>query len=315
MLEQLIKLYTASMMQDVRSPIPHLAGPPGTNKSGVAQQLANLVGKKLHIVNVARLSPLEIEGLQMPIEENTRLKMLINRLWMDLEEGDIVFFDEFMRGFPEVYNGLLDIVTSRHVAGHDLPKVFFLAASNSVSTYDEALRDRLLHIYVPDIRKSFTARTHVKRIMIDELGMHPEVLKSAEMEELLQQEVLPMYDVLDSFEHKAATAGASSAAGKGHSIRHLIGQVRLREVKSKHLKDLINWNNDLAIQQGKAQFVILLSGKSPNPKYVKLAHALQGNAKLTEIQRQNLELNLSLIGMEEATNETLEGEGDDPLGN
>ena len=42
MLEQLIRLYTASMMQDVRSPIPHLAGPPGTNKSGVAQQLADL---------------------------------------------------------------------------------------------------------------------------------------------------------------------------------------------------------------------------------------------------------------------------------
>ena len=175
MLEQLIKLYTASMMQDVRSPIPHLAGPPGTNKSGVAQQLANLVGKKLHIVNVARLSPLEIEGLQMPIEENTRLKMLINRLWADLEEGDIVFFDEFMRGFPEVYNGLLDIVTSRHVAGHDLPKVFFLAASNSVSTYDEALRDRLIHIYVPDIRKSATARARVKQIMIDELGMRNHV--------------------------------------------------------------------------------------------------------------------------------------------
>ena len=313
MLEQLIKLYTAYMMQDVRSPVPHIAGPAGVGKSTTIAQLADLVGVKLHTINVARLSPLEIEGLQMPVDGNTRLELLLNRMWSQLEEGDIVLFDEFMRGFPEVYNGLLDIMTSREVAGHKLPKVFFVAASNSVSTYDEALRDRLLHIYVPDIRKSITARAQSKQRMIDDLGLHPSVLKSSEMEELFQQEVLPMYDILDSFEHRAATAGASSNAGKGHSVRNLTGQVKLREVKSKHLKDLINWNNDLAIQEGKPQFVILLSGKNPNPKYVKLAHALQGNAKLTEIQRQNLELNLSLIGMEEATNETLEGEEDDTL--
>src|SRR5690606_1084183 len=97
-----------------------------------------------------------------------------------------------------------DIMTSREVAGHHLPKVFFVAASNSVSTYDEALRDRLLHIPVPDIRKSITARARAKDEMIKGLGLHPSVQSSAEMEELFQQEVLPMYDMLDSFDHKAS---------------------------------------------------------------------------------------------------------------
>ena len=131
MLERLARLYTAYMAQDVRSPIPHVAGPPGVGKSEnaaalaklvgksqAAEQLAKLVQKKLHIINVSRLSPLEIEGIQMPIEN--KLEMLHSTLWTQLQEGDVVLLDEFLRGFPEVYNALLDIFTSRHVAGFDL---------------------------------------------------------------------------------------------------------------------------------------------------------------------------------------------------
>ena len=76
------------------------------------------------------------EGVEM------KLQLLLNSIWDNLEEGDIVLFDEFLRGFPEVYNGLLDIITSRQIGLHKLPKVFFVAASNSVATYDKALEDR-----------------------------------------------------------------------------------------------------------------------------------------------------------------------------
>ena len=67
----------------------------------------------------------------MPVEENSRLAMLHSTLWTNLSEGDIVFFDEFLRGFPEVYNGLLDIFTSRTVAGFVLPKVFVMLRANT----------------------------------------------------------------------------------------------------------------------------------------------------------------------------------------
>src|SRR5690606_30520921 len=64
MLQKLIKLYRAYMMTGVTSPLPHLAGPPGVGKSSVVKELANLLGVQLHTINVSRLSPLEIEGIQ-----------------------------------------------------------------------------------------------------------------------------------------------------------------------------------------------------------------------------------------------------------
>lgn len=304
MLSKLIRLYHAYMAQDVRSPIPHFAGPPGTGKSQVMQQLADLLGVKLHTVNVARISPLELEGVLMPVTpdgEEMKLRLLHNTLWTQLKEGDIVLLDEFMRGFPEVYNGLLDILTSREVAGFQLPRVFFVAASNSISTYDEALRDRLLHIYVPDIRKVATARTRVKEIIVEELGLLPEMVTTQEMDQLITEEVLPMYNVLDQFKGRNKNVGT---IGEGTSVRNLIGQARLREIQSTPLKDLLQYNNTRAMQDGKAQYVVLTTGRNPDPKYVKAAAALKGNDRLTEIQAKNLELNLLLIEMEEVISET-----------
>lgn len=324
MLEKVIKLYSTYMMTDVRSPIPHLAGPPGVGKSAVVAQLAELLGVKLHIVNVARLSPLELEGVQMPVGDNTsmhgtyNLRLLTSTLWTQLKEGDIVLLDEFMRGFPEVYNGMLDIMTSREVAGFKLPKVFFIAASNSVAAYDPALEDRLLHLPVPDLRTNRAAQNEAMARIVEELGLYPKLLQGSyeqEFRELLSAEVMPTYAVLDQFKGKAS---AGSAVFKGKSIRNLIGQAKLREVQSNQLRDLISLNNAIALLDQKPQFVLLMNGKNPNPDYVRLAAKLRENSwdKLTALQQENLTLNLQLIEMEKASTEILNGdeeENDDTL--
>ena len=313
MLEKIIKLYTAYMMHDVRSPIPHIAGPPGTNKSTVVEQLAELLGKKLHIINVARINVLELEGVQMPIghadlPDDYRLKLLTSTIWTQLKDGDVVLLDEFMRGFPEVYNGLLDIMTSRQVAGFQIPQVFFISASNSVAAYDPALEDRLLHIPVPDIRKNKTARNAVKDAFIQKLGLNPAIRDLPELESLIAIEVQPMYEVLDQFSGKGARG---PSVLKGQSIRKLIGQALLREMQSPALKEVIEMNNLLSMKEGKAQFVLLPNGKTPPQGYEAKARALVGNDKLTQIQRENIELNLQLIEMEIASNETTTPEGDE----
>lgn len=318
MLEQLIKLYTAAQTLDVRSVIPHLVGPPGVGKSQVCEKLAEFAGVRLHVVNVSRISPLEIEGVQMPHGEGDeqRLRLLINSLWGNLQEGDIILFDEFLRGFPEVYNGLLDIITSREVAGIKLPKVFFVAASNSVATYDKALEDRLIHIFVPDLRSSVAARTKAKELLAREIGLLPAIVKSQEMDELFTTEVLPMYNMLDYFKGKASVG--TSMAVTGHSVRNLVGQAHLREVQSAKLKDLIVLNNQMAMSQRKWQYVVLLSTRKVDPRYVSEARKLNGNPALTEIQARNLELNLAFIEAQEAMQEedeplTTEEDTDDPV--
>ena len=320
MLETLIRLYTSYMAHDVRSPVPHLAGPPGVGKSESVERLGQLLGVTVHTVNVSRISPLEIEGVQMPQgeAEAMHLRLLHNPLWTQLKEGDIVLLDEFLRGFPEVYNGLLDILTSRTVAGFQLPKVFFVAASNSVIAYDKALEDRLLHVFVPDIRrkgKGNAARKKVKELLIEEIGLYPAMIDSIELEELVEKEIEPMYEVLDMFKH--TSTNRTNTAIKGRSVRNLIGQAQLREVRSPLLRSLIETSNRRAMSDQKYQYCIYTGGPISD-HVLRGLEKLKGNSRLTERQRLNVELNLQLVELyavahSKDTNEEEKGDVDDNI--
>lgn len=310
MLAKILRLYTAAMAGDVRSPLIHLVGPPGCGKSTSVEKAAELLGVNLHVINVSRLSPLEIEGVQMPVEENTRLHMLTATFWTQIKEGDIVLFDEFLRGFPEVYNGLLDIMTSRQVGPYKIAKAFFIGASNSTAAYDKALEDRLLHVRVADPRRDITARKNLAALLIEGIGLHPDMAAHYSMEALLETEVLPTFNMLDLFDGKP---NVSAASIKGKSVRNLIGQARLRQVMSSSLKELLLCNNRIALDHGACQYVVLMDGRGADPAYLTRARKLIGNPKLTELQAQNLELNLQLVEMEEAMSEIEEDVPNEPV--
>lgn len=312
MFETVLKLYYMAMATGVTSPVPHLVGPPGCGKSTVVQLVADMLGVNLHIINVSRLSPLEVEGVQMPATDEhgvQSLEMLLSTMWSRLKPGDIILFDEFLRGFPEVYNALLDIITARHVAGHDLPPVFMMAASNSMVAYDKALEDRLHHLPVPDPRNNKGVKRHLAQLIVDQLGLNPDMVKSVEMTQLLEREVFPMFKLLDDFKKKASSPGQL----EGTSVRKLIGMAQLRDVKSNQLVELIDMNNHISMRGGYPQFVFLLSGKDAVkwPDYTDRVSRIADD-KLTEVQRINRTLNLQLIEMEAIRNER-GGEADDAV--
>lgn len=297
MLETLLKLYTAFMAFGPTSPLPHLIGPPGCGKSTLVETLAKTVGANLHTINVSRLSPLEVEGVQMPhgSGEDMVLKMLPATFWNSLKENDVVLLDEFLRGFPEVYNALLDILTSRRAGAFVLPKVFIIGASNSAIAYDKALEDRLLHIKVDDPRTDKRTQQRMAEIIVDQLGLLPEMAKSQEVKDLLAAEVLPMFDVLDSFDKGGS---AAPTVLKGQSVRKLIGQAQLRHVQSTHLTELITMNNRRAAQAAKWQYLFLLNGKAVDPKWVDGMNRLPVD-KLTPLQKATRSFNLQLVEVEE----------------
>ena len=297
MLEKLLHLYTTAMTHDVRSPMPHLVGPPGTGKSTIVQQAADLLGVHLHIINVNRLSPLEIEGLQMPVDNNTRIHMIPAVFWSRLAEGDIVLFDEYLRGFPEVQDALLDVLTSRRVGAFQLPKVFFVGASNSVIAYDKALEDRLLNIPVQDLRSSAKFLKAAKARFIEEAGLHPDMISSYELRELFDQEVLPTYAMLDAFKDNKTMAVADL---KGSSVRNLVGQVKLRYSTNPWLTELVRSNNRLVISKQQLQYLVLMHEEAFDPRLPTQLRKLEKVEGLTPYQRRNLDLNLQLIELAEA---------------
>ena len=293
----MLKLYVMSMQADVRSPVPHLFGPPGCGKSESAEQLAELLGVNLHTINVSRISPLELEGVQMPDKDHAKLNLLTATYWSQLKDGDIVLLDEFLRGFPEVYNGLLDIMTSRRVAGFQLPKVFFLAASNSTVAYDKALEDRLMHLPVKDPRKHENTRRDLAHLLVDRLGLIPGALDYPEMSDLLLTEVLPMFNILDQLHGTMIRAEDSTS---GTSIRNLIGQVQLRMPQVPELKRLLDVNNMTAWARKMYQYLVLYK---VTPEQAREYEQVVGRllaANLTDVQRLNVNLNLQVVSLEKS---------------
>ena len=252
MIQQILRLYTAAMTHEVTGLVPHLVGPPGTGKSTAVKQAAHLLGVNLHTINVSRLSPLEVEGVQMPVEG--KLDMLLATHWNSLQEGDILLFDEFLRGFPEVYNALLDIFTSREVAGHKLPKVFIIAASNSVAAYDPALSDRLMHLPVQDPRKSPILMQAAQQRIIDKTHLNPRMLDSPELRELMYQRVFPAYRMLDNFTKGNGSAVADAVTG-ALSERNIIAQINLRQTGDVYIASLLDANNRLAATSKHIQYL------------------------------------------------------------
>ena len=268
-----------------------------------------MLGVNLHVINVSRISPLELEGVQMPTD-GQKLELLLATYWNSLKDGDIVLLDEFLRGFPEVYNGLLDILTSRVVAGHALPDVFFVAASNSTTAYDSALTDRLMHLHVPDPRKSKSEDERIRKTILNALGLLPELTESMEMDTVMQAHVHPMYRMLD--QAAGANIGGSSR-GADMSPRNLIGQAKLRLVQSSAMFALLEANNSRAMQQGKPQYVRVVhtdhSFSTVDPTYVAKIKPILASKKLTDDQVKQAIVNISLI----EANEVMKEANNDPF--
>ena len=241
MIGSLLKLYAASMAGQVHSPVPHLFGPPGSGKSTMVQEVGRRLGVRVHIVNVSRLSPLELEGVQMP--EEGKLHLLLASMWNRLQPGDIVLWDEFLAcSFPEVFNGLLDIITSREVGGHKLPPVFMIAASNTTSTYASALEDRLLHLPVPDLRQRGQGWGELLDRMTKEMNLLPDHEGvRVELASCVSAVSLPAYDVLDQLEGKGALVGKTTT--KVLSPRKLVGMAQLRLIDCPKLANVLEVNN------------------------------------------------------------------------
>jgi len=126
-----------------------LIGLHGTGKTETVRQLAADMGYKIKAYSCATLDPFtDLVGVPVPQEENGRMVLKMIRP-VDIDEAEIVFFDELNRARPEVQDAVLEIINNRTINGEPLPNLKCCwAAINppngdyNVDELDPALMDR-----------------------------------------------------------------------------------------------------------------------------------------------------------------------------
>jgi hypothetical protein len=111
--------------------VPLFIGNPGLGKTIVIQEFAKEKGVKLVELITSQMSPFEISGIAMPDKDSKRMTYFNFDKLEDLQDGDILFFDELLNGNPVVLNACLTILEQRKfISGKALPNIMIVAAAN-----------------------------------------------------------------------------------------------------------------------------------------------------------------------------------------
>jgi hypothetical protein len=111
--------------------VPLFISQPGYGKTRVIEEFARNKGAKLVEIIASQILPYEISGMAVPSHQKERMTYYDFDKINDLNDGDVIFFDELLAGAPQVLSACLTLIEQRRtISGKPLPKVMIVAASN-----------------------------------------------------------------------------------------------------------------------------------------------------------------------------------------
>ena len=126
-------------------------GDPGIGKSSIVENLGKILNRKVHIIIASLYEPSDFIGI--PLRDGDSVKLSKPLLFNDIQENDIIFFDEITTCSISTQKALLRIILDRQIGDYKLPKgVSIIAAGNYINVLGNnrmsiALSNRFLHIY------------------------------------------------------------------------------------------------------------------------------------------------------------------------
>lgn len=104
---------------------------PGVGKTTIINDWAREHDRKVVEIVLSQRMPSEISGMPMPINEERKMDVFDYDALLSLEDGDILFLDEFTNGNIQTLNACLTLIQDRTMlSGRKLPSIMVVAAGN-----------------------------------------------------------------------------------------------------------------------------------------------------------------------------------------
>lgn len=112
--------------------VPCMIGPVGIGKTAAVYQHAkNVKAGKVVTIIASQILPNEVSGITMPVNETKSMEIFDHYRLSNLEDGDILFFDELLEADQMVLSACLTLIESRQMmSGRKLPDIQIIAATN-----------------------------------------------------------------------------------------------------------------------------------------------------------------------------------------
>lgn len=132
--------------------VPCFIGAPGIGKTEVIERFARDHGRNVVHIIVSQILPTEVSGITMPNQETRSMDVFDHFRLSHMKDGDILFFDELLKGQQQVLNACLTLIQERRLmSGSMLPDVLIIAAANPLKSPSQLpleIRQRFMFVQV-----------------------------------------------------------------------------------------------------------------------------------------------------------------------
>lgn len=112
-----------------------LLGAPGIGKTEGIESFARKHDRNVVHIIASQILPTEVSGMTMPNQETHAMDVFDHARLGHLKDGDVLFFDELLKGQVQVLNACLTLIQERRMmSGKRLPDVLIVAAANPLAS-------------------------------------------------------------------------------------------------------------------------------------------------------------------------------------
>ena len=161
-----------------------LMGNPGIGKTEAVERFAKDHGRKVVHIIASQILPSEVSGMTMPNQETHTMDVFDHARLGHMKDGDILFFDELLKGQQQVLNACLTLIQERRLmSGKKLPDVLIVAAANPLQSPGQLpleIRQRFMFVDVRWNKATWTdymVKLGFDRRSLKNLAEHLEIIQ------------------------------------------------------------------------------------------------------------------------------------------